>query len=30
MQHLLRRMTRCCRCETLDECGRGIFRKGIQ
>ena len=27
MQHLLRRMMRCCRCDTLDECRRGIFRK---
>ncbi|QNI34470.1 MerR family transcriptional regulator [Alloacidobacterium dinghuense] len=27
MQHLLRRMMQCCRCDTLDECGRGIFRK---
>jgi MerR family redox-sensitive transcriptional activator SoxR len=25
----LRRMTRCCRCETLDECGKGIFRKAF-
>jgi MerR family redox-sensitive transcriptional activator SoxR len=29
MQHLLRRMTRCCRCETLDECGKEIFRKAF-
>jgi DNA-binding transcriptional MerR regulator len=28
MQHLLRRMKQCCRCETLDECGRGILLKG--
>ena len=27
MQRLLRRMTQCCRCDTLDECGRGMFRK---
>jgi MerR family transcriptional regulator, redox-sensitive transcriptional activator SoxR len=27
MQQLLRRMTRRCHCDTLDECGRGIFRK---
>jgi len=27
MQHLLRRMTQCCHCDTLDECGKGIFRK---
>jgi MerR family redox-sensitive transcriptional activator SoxR len=29
MQHLVRRMTRCCRCETLDECGKGIFSKAF-
>jgi MerR family transcriptional regulator, redox-sensitive transcriptional activator SoxR len=29
MQHLLRRMTQCCRCDTLDECGKGIFRKAF-
>jgi MerR, DNA binding len=28
-QHLLRRMTQCCRCDTLDECGKGIFRKAF-
>jgi MerR family redox-sensitive transcriptional activator SoxR len=27
MQHLLERMMRCCRCDTLDQCGKGIFRK---
>jgi DNA-binding transcriptional MerR regulator len=29
MQHLLRRMMQSCRCDTLDECGRGIFRKAF-
>jgi len=29
MQHLLRRMMQCCRCDTLDECGKGIFRKAF-
>ena len=29
MQHLLRRMTQCCRCDTLDECGKGVFRKAF-
>ena len=29
MQHLLRRMLQCCRCDTLDECGKGIFRKSF-
>jgi MerR family redox-sensitive transcriptional activator SoxR len=29
IQHLLRSMTRCCRCDTLDECGKGIFRKAF-
>ena len=29
MQHLLRRMMQCCRCDTLDECGEGIFRKAF-
>ncbi|MFY9746088.1 MAG: MerR family transcriptional regulator [Acidobacteriaceae bacterium] len=28
MQGLLRRMTQNCRCETLDQCGEGIFRRG--
>jgi MerR family redox-sensitive transcriptional activator SoxR len=27
MQRLLGRMMQCCRCDTLDECGRGIFRR---
>ena len=27
MQRLLGRMTQCCRCDTLDECGKGMFRK---
>ena len=27
IQHLLRRMMQCCRCDTLDECGRAMFRK---
>jgi MerR family transcriptional regulator, redox-sensitive transcriptional activator SoxR len=29
MRHLLQRMMDCCRCETLDQCGRGIFRSGF-
>ena len=29
MRHLLQRMIDCCRCETLDQCGRGILRKGF-
>jgi len=29
MQQLLRKMMDCCRCETLDQCGRGIFAKGL-
>jgi MerR family transcriptional regulator, redox-sensitive transcriptional activator SoxR len=29
VQHLLRRMMRRCRCETLDQCGRGILRNGF-
>lgn len=28
VQQLLRRMMRRCHCETLDQCGRGIFRSG--
>ncbi|MBZ5535577.1 MAG: MerR family transcriptional regulator [Acidobacteriia bacterium] len=28
MQELLRRMVDCCRCETMDECGRGIHCQG--
>ncbi len=27
MQHLLRRMMQSCRCDTLDECGKRIFRR---
>jgi MerR family transcriptional regulator, redox-sensitive transcriptional activator SoxR len=29
MQQLLQKMMDCCRCDTLDQCGRGIFRKGF-
>jgi MerR family redox-sensitive transcriptional activator SoxR len=29
MQRLLRKMTEVCRCETLEQCGRGIFRSGV-
>jgi MerR family redox-sensitive transcriptional activator SoxR len=29
MQHLLQKMTECCHCETLDQCGKGIFKKGF-
>jgi len=28
MRHLLEKMMDCCRCETLDQCGRGILRSG--
>jgi MerR family transcriptional regulator, redox-sensitive transcriptional activator SoxR len=28
MQRLLRKMLRKCRCETLDQCGKGIFQNG--
>lgn len=28
MQKLLGEMVACCRCETLDQCGRGIHRQG--
>jgi MerR family transcriptional regulator, redox-sensitive transcriptional activator SoxR len=28
MQELLGEMVACCRCETLDQCGRGIHRQG--
>jgi MerR family transcriptional regulator, redox-sensitive transcriptional activator SoxR len=28
MQRLLRKMIRRCRCETLDQCGKGIFQSG--
>jgi MerR family redox-sensitive transcriptional activator SoxR len=29
MRQLLEKMMDCCRCETLDQCGRGILRKGF-
>src|ERR1022692_3129714 len=29
MRQLLQKMMDCCRCDTLDQCGRGIFRKGL-
>ncbi len=29
MQHLLQKMMECCHCETLDQCGKGIFKKGF-
>jgi MerR family transcriptional regulator, redox-sensitive transcriptional activator SoxR len=29
MQRLLQKMIRRCHCDTLDQCGRGIFRSGI-
>ena len=28
MQHLLKKMIQSCRCENLDQCGKGIFRNG--
>lgn len=28
VRRLLQRMTKKCRCETLDQCGKGIFRRG--
>jgi MerR family redox-sensitive transcriptional activator SoxR len=28
MRRLLRKMMNCCHCETLDQCGKGIFRSG--
>jgi MerR family redox-sensitive transcriptional activator SoxR len=28
MQRLLKKMMQSCRCETLDQCGKGIFRNG--
>jgi len=28
MRQLLLKMMACCRCDTLDQCGRGIFRSG--
>ncbi len=30
VSRLLKRMMRKCRCETLDQCGRGIFRSGMR
>lgn len=29
MQRLLKKMMECCHCETLDQCGKGIFKKGF-
>jgi MerR family redox-sensitive transcriptional activator SoxR len=29
MRHLLQQMMDCCRCDTLDQCGRGILRSGF-
>lgn len=29
MKDLLERMIECCHCETLDQCGKGILRKGL-
>jgi hypothetical protein len=29
MQRLLQKMSDCCHCETLDQCGKGIFKKGF-
>lgn len=29
MQRLLRKMMDCCSCDTLDQCGKGIFRSGL-
>ena len=29
MRRLLEKMMECCHCETLDQCGRGIFRSGL-
>ena len=29
MRHLLQSMMDCCRCETLDQCGRGIFKSRL-
>jgi hypothetical protein len=28
VRRLLLKMTKCCHCATLDQCGRGIFRSG--
>jgi MerR family transcriptional regulator, redox-sensitive transcriptional activator SoxR len=29
MRQLLQKMTECCHCETLDQCGKGLFKKGL-
>jgi MerR family redox-sensitive transcriptional activator SoxR len=29
MRYLLQKMMDCCHCDTLDQCGRGIFKKGL-
>jgi MerR family redox-sensitive transcriptional activator SoxR len=29
MRHLLQKMMDCCHCDTLDQCGKGIFKKGF-
>ena len=29
VRQLLKKMTQNCRCETLDQCGKGIFRSGL-
>jgi MerR family transcriptional regulator, redox-sensitive transcriptional activator SoxR len=29
MRGLLRKMMECCHCDTLDQCGKGILRKGL-
>jgi MerR family transcriptional regulator, redox-sensitive transcriptional activator SoxR len=29
MRHLLEKMMDCCRCDTLDQCGRGILKSGL-
>src|SRR6202521_163094 len=29
MRHLLQKMMECCRCDTLDQCGREILRSGF-
>ena len=29
MRRLLKKMMDCCHCETLDQCGKGIFRSGV-
>src|SRR5579863_6092412 len=30
MRQLLQKMMDCCRCDTLDQCGRGIFTNGVK